>query len=466
MNRKKDLIKNTIIISIGKFSTKIVSFLLLPLYTAILLPAEKGQVDLLNRISLFLIPLITLQMDESLFRFLIDTKNKEDKMNIFSQLTIFAVISSVIWIILIFVFGNILHYEYTNWLIFYCLASFLFTIVNGFLRGEGNFKMYSLLSFINSFINIILNVIFLAVIKTGLEGMFLSYIIASVATGIYGLIYLKAYKLVTLKIDKKKMKEMIKYSLPLVPSSISWSIITLTDSLMITTNLGSSMNGIYSTSSTFPTIMNTCFGFFNTSWRESASRAVNSKDKNEFYSSVYLSVRRFLMGISLLIISFLPFVFHILVNQKYNESYIYIPSMVISVYMSSLASFSSGIFSAYKDTKILAPTTFVAALINLIFNFVFINKLGLFAPILGTLTSYIVINLYRNYKLRKYIVLPHDKYLPTNLLLLLFVSMIYYSNNVYLYILGLMLSICYSYYINKPLVKSFINSIKKKFKRK
>ena len=466
MNRKKDLVKNTLIISIGKFSTKIVSFLLLPLYTAILLPSEKGQVDLLNRISLFLIPLITLQMDEALFRFLIDTKNDGDKKNIFSQLTIFAIISSITWSILIFIFGNILHYQYTNWLIFYCLASFLFTIVNGFLRGEGNFKMYSILSFINSFINISLNVFFLALLKTGLEGMFLSYIIASISTGIYGLIYLKAYKLVTLKLDKTKMKEMIKYSLPLVPSSISWSIITLTDSLMITTNLGSGMNGIYSTSSTFPTIMNTCFGFFNTSWRESASRAVNSKDKNDFYASVYLSVRRFLIGVSLMIISVLPFVFHILVNEKYNESYIYIPLMVVSVYMSSLASFSSGIFSAYKDTKILAPTTFVAAMINLIFNFVFINKLGLFAPILGTLTSYIVINLYRNYKLRKYIVLPYDKYIPINIILLLFTSMIYYSNNVYLYFLGLIVSIGYSYYINQNLVNSFMKTIKKKFKRK
>ena len=466
MNRKKDLVKNTLIISIGKFSTKIVSFLLLPLYTAILLPAEKGQVDLLNRISLFLIPLITLQMDEALFRFLIDTKKDSEKQNIFSQLTIFAIISSCIWSILIFVFGNILHYQYTNWLIFYCLASFLFTIVNGFLRGEGNFKMYSILSFINSFINISLNVIFLAVLKTGLEGMFLSYIIASISTGIYGLIYLKAFKLISLKLDKIKMKEMIRYSLPLVPSSISWSIITLTDSLMITTNLGSSMNGIYSTSSTFPTIMNTCFGFFNTSWRESASRAVNSTDKNDFCSSVYLSVRRFLMGISLLIISILPFVFHILVNQKYNESYIYIPLMVVSVYMSSLASFSSGIFSAYKDTKILAPTTFVAAMINLVFNFIFINKIGLFAPILGTLTSYIVINIYRNYKLRKYIVLPYDKYLPINIILLLFTSMIYYSDSIYLYILGFLVSISYAYYINKPLVKSFLNTIKKKFKGK
>ncbi len=465
MNQKKELVKNTLIISIGKFSTKVVSFLLLPLYTAILLPAEKGQVDLLNRISLFLIPIITLQMDEALFRFLIDIKDNNDKKNIFSQLVIFSLISSVTWSLLIFIFGNILNYQYTNWLIFYCLASFIFTIVNGFLRGEGNFKMYSLLSFVNSFINISLNVLFLAVLRTGLTGMFLSYIIGCVSTGIFGFIYLKAYKLVSLKLDKVKMKEMIKFSLPLVPSSISWSIITLTDSLMITTHLGSSMNGIYSTSSTFPTIMNTCFGFFNVSWRESASRAVHTETKDEFYKSVYLTIRRFLMGISILIIGFLPFIFPILVNKNYNDSYTYIPLMVLSVYASSLASFSSGIFAAYKDTKILAPTTFVAAIINLTFNFIFINRLGLFAPILGTMTSYIVINLYRNYKLRKYIILPKDKYFIPSLCILALISLTYYSENIILYIVGLVIAVSFSYYINKNLVNQVIKKVLRKFKK-
>ena len=466
MNRKKELVKNTIIISIGKFSTKVVSFLLLPLYTAILVPAEKGQVDLLNRISLFLIPIITLQMDEALFRFLIDTKTDKDKKNIFSQLVIFSLISSLIWSILIFIVGNILHYEYTIWLIFYCLASFLYTIVNGFLRGEGNFKMYSLMAFINSVINIGLNVLFLAVLRTGLTGMFLSYIIACLCTGIFGLIYLKAYKLVDLRLDKVKMKEMIKYSFPLVPSSISWSIITLTDSLMITTNLGSSYNGIYSTSATFPTIMNTVFGFFNTSWRESASRAVNSDDKNKFYSEVYLTIRHFLMGVSILIVAFLPFVFNLLVNKKYSESYIYIPLMVLSVYCSSLASFSSGIFSAYKDTKILAPTTFVAAMINLAFNFIFISKLGLFAPILGTLISYIVINLYRNYRLRKYIVLPFDDMMIPSYIILIIVSFTYYSNNYWLHALGAILGICYSYYLNKNFVSKIFAGIFNKIRKR
>ena len=465
MNRKKELVKNTIIISIGKFSTKIVSFLLLPLYTSILLPAEKGQVDLLNRISLFLIPIITLQMDEALFRFLIDSKNDNEKKNVFSQLMIFSLISSIGWSILIFIVGNILNYEYTNWLIVYCLASFIYTVVNGFLRGEGNFKMYSLLAFINSLINISLNVLFLAVLKTGLTGMFLSYIIASISTGIFGFIYLKAYRLVSLKLDKIKMREMIKYSLPLVPSSISWGIITLTDSLVITTRLGSSMNGIYSTSNTFPTIMNTVYGFFNTSWRESASRALDDEKRNDFYISVYLTVRRLLMGVSLLIIAFLPFIYKILINEKYHAGYIYIPFMVLSVYCSNLASFSSGIFSAYKDTKILAPTTFVAAVINLALNFLLIDKIGLFAPILGTLTSYIVINLYRNYRLRKYVVLPFDKYMITNIPILVIISLTYYSGNKVLYVFGLIIAIIYSYYINMPLVNKLFKKIIRKIRR-
>ena len=71
MNQKKELIKNTIIILIGKFSTQLVSFLLLPLYTSLLTTAEYGQYDFLNTISIFLIPCVTLLMEEGMFRFLI-----------------------------------------------------------------------------------------------------------------------------------------------------------------------------------------------------------------------------------------------------------------------------------------------------------------------------------------------------------------------------------------------------------
>ena len=93
MNRKRELVKNTLIISIGKFSTKLVQFLLLPLYTSILTTSQYGEYDLLNIISIFLIPIITLQMDEGMFRFLIEAKNDKDKRDVFSHTIIFTILS-------------------------------------------------------------------------------------------------------------------------------------------------------------------------------------------------------------------------------------------------------------------------------------------------------------------------------------------------------------------------------------
>ena len=121
MNQKKELMKNTLIISIGKFSTQLVSFLLLPLYTSLLTTTEYGRYDLLNTISIFLIPCITLLMEEGMFRFLIDAKDDKEKGEVFSITTTTTTISFLVWSILILIVGSIIKYPYTIYLIFYLL---------------------------------------------------------------------------------------------------------------------------------------------------------------------------------------------------------------------------------------------------------------------------------------------------------------------------------------------------------
>lgn len=471
MNQKKDLIKNTIIISIGKFSTKLVTFLLLPLYTSILSTSEYGQFDLLNTISIFLIPIITLQMDEAMFRFLIDAKDDGDKRKVFSKTVIFAILSMFLWSIIIFIVGSLLNYQYTLWLIFYCASSVLYTLASAFSRGEGKFKLYSFLAFCSSILNICLNILFIAILRLGLIGLFLAYIISSILVGLYGLYRLKAYKYITFKYKYKgTTREMIKYALPLVPNSVSWALISLSNRLIITSQLGISSNGIYSVSNKFPTIINTCYGFFNTSWRESASRAVNSEDRNAFYRSVYLNLKRFLLGVSIMMLAVMPLIFNLLVNKNYNESYTYIPFMIISIYFTNMSSFCSGIFAAYKDTKILAPTTIIATTISITFNILFINKIGLFAPVFGTLIAYFVLNLYRNYKLRKYIILPRDVYLPYNILIVSLLLFLYYQKSIWLHLLALVIGSLYTVYINKSFLREIFNrknyKFLDKFKRK
>ena len=297
----------------------------------------------------------------------------------------------------------------------------------------------------------------------GLDSLFLSYIIGNSIVSLWLLFKIKVFSYIGINnLNKKVTKEMIKYSFPLVPNNISWNAISLTDRLLIVNFLGAAKNGIYSVGLRFPTIINTCYSYFNLSWKESASKMVNKKDKDDFYNSVYVSLNRLLICVSILIIAFLPLVFNLLIKKDYREVYNYIPLMIISVYFSNLSNFCSGIFSAYKDTKILAKTTVVATIINFIVGIILIQKIGLYASILATLTAYIVIYFYRNYKLKKYITLKHDNYVIYHTIMLLIVVFCYYLKNIIIIILGALLALIYSYFANRSLLKPIIKKIKRK----
>ena len=193
---------------------------------------------------------------------------------------------------------------------------------------------------------------------------------------------------------------------------------------------------------------------------------LNQEDKDDFYNSIYINLKHFLICVSILIIAMLPFVFNILIKNDYREAYYYIPIMVVSVYFSNMSNFCSGIFSAYKDTKILAKTALISALINFGIGLLLISKIGLYATALATTISYFIIYIYRNFKLKKYLILKKDKYQLLNILVLGVVTILYYTKNYLFALLALLIAIFYSYYLNKSLIKILIKKVLKIFKIK
>ena len=85
MSREGTLIKNTAIITIGKICTQLITFFLLPLYTSLLSTQEYGIIDLLNTLVSLLVPIVTLQIEQGIFRDLIEVRgNKEKETKIIS----------------------------------------------------------------------------------------------------------------------------------------------------------------------------------------------------------------------------------------------------------------------------------------------------------------------------------------------------------------------------------------------
>ncbi len=476
MNHKSQLVKNTLIIAIGKMSTQIISYLLLPLYSAKLSPSEYGTYDFVCTMSIFLLPLITLLMEEAMFRFLIDAKDFSEKKKIISQAVIYSIFGTIIFIpvsIIIMHFASDYSPMFMFAFITFVISNLLIGLSNALARGEGKVKLYSMSNFILGISTIILNLIFILGFKSGAEGLLWSNTIANIATAIVIFVKLKLSKYFG-KVDMLTMKSMIKYSIPLVPNSISWAIINMSDRIILTQMIDSAANGIYAMANKFPNIINVLYGYFYTAWKESAARIIKEENSKEYYNTIYHDTKRFLYAVTICLIAVMPFVFPIFINEAYAEAYIYIPIIMIATYYANLSSFYGGIFGAYKQTKIMGTTTLVAAGINLVIDLIFVMQFKIYAACISTLVADMIIYFYRREKIKKYIKLKELKWQGPAILLVI-ICLAYYIKyipniNMAFYwiinVITLILAISYSIANNYEFLKAGVVKIKGKIRIK
>lgn len=196
-------------------------------------------------------------------------------------------------------------------------------------------------------------------------------------------------------------KKMLAYSIPLVPNTISWSVINASDRLVIMNFLGASANGLYSIAYKFPNLISTFYNFFNIAWRETSAKIVRDNDVKEF-DKIYRMVKAAILAITIMLIAAIRYIYPFFINVQYQESIVYVPILAISIYYTSLSAFYGGVFSAYKETKILGTTSTYAAIINLVVDLALFKFIGVYAAVISTLASSLFLYLYRKYKMKKF----------------------------------------------------------------
>lgn len=431
-NKKKNLVKNTLIIGLGRLLPQAIAFLLIPLYTAFLSPAEFGIVDLVMGITALMVPLVTLQLEFSAFRYLIDSRgdlHKSGRVVTSSLVTVIgmvAVLSSIYLIV-----GQFISIPY----FYIILLSILFTILSNFLsqiaRGLGENAKYAQSSIVMALVTIAANILFIVVLGLGAEGMLIAIAIGAAVNCIFLSISINLGRYFKRSLfDADVSKELLKYSLPLVPGGIAWWVISTADRLLIAAILGVASNGIYAIAYKFPLILNSFFAIFNMSWTESAALHINSKDRNKFFSEVFNLTIKLFGSLAILIVAFVPLIFDILVNGEFREAYLYIPIMILGAFMSSMLSLYTSIYFAKKMTKDILSTVIVAALVSISLNALLLPLIGLYAAAISTLVAFGGMVIYRHYHLKKYVDIVYSR---RNILLLVmlfvFTSVLYYLNN-------------------------------------
>lgn len=468
MSKGKDLAKNTAIVSIGKICTQLITFFLLPVYTAVLSNEEYGVVDLLNTLTSLLLPIATLQIEQGIFRYLLDCReNKEKQTTLITTVSKFILVQSAICILIFLCASPFIHNEYKYFLMANLLMGILSSISLQICRGLGDNKTYAVGSFITGALTVILNVIFIVAFKWGAYGMLIATAISNLLCAIYVFVKKKIYKYIDIKQnDKKLLKDIVKYSVPLIPNMISWWIVSASDRTIISAVIGVAQNGIYSAANKFSGIFSTLYSVFNLTWTESASININSEDRDEFFSKIFDFIVRFFGSLCLGTIAVMPFVFGILVNEKFAESYYQIPILILGSVFNILVSFLGSVYVAKKLTKEIAKTSIIAAIINIVVNVALINQIGLYAASISTVIAYFAMFIYRWIDVKKYVSIKTNKTLIAVLSVSFLVAIITYNLKMKIISIVVLLAvIIIAIYINKDSAKYLTEIVKKRFKK-
>ncbi len=465
MDKEKQLFKNTAIVSIGKLCTQLITFFLLPLYTYALSTEEYGIVDLLNTLISLFIPIVILQIDQGVFRYLLDVRDKEEeKKKIISSTIFFTIIQSIIYLILFSFVSQFIHNDYKYFLAINLVAIAFSTILLQISRGIGDNVRYAVGSFLTGLVTVILNVVLIIVFHLGAYGLLIASLCGNIICIIYILFAKKLYNYTKVKyFDKAILKNILKYSILLVPNMLSWWIVSASDRLIISTIIGVSANGIYSAANHFSGIFSTQNSVINMTWTESAALNIEAEDKEQFFSKIFKLYVQFFGALCLGVIAFMPFVFSILVNSKFNSAYYQIPILIIATFFNILTSFLGSIYIAKKLTNEIAKTSMISALINIIINISLIHFIGLYAASISTLVSYFIMFIYRLIDSKKYVKMQLNQKLLFSLMLMCVITIVaYYIKNIYLCVIVAVIITIYAIYINKNNAKFIINLVKNK----
>lgn len=399
MSQYSKLVGNSAIFAVGNLGSKLITFGMLPLYTAKLTTEEYGTVDLIITTVSLLLPIISLSIYDSVLRFALDKETNLRKL--YSNAAFITGLGSVLLIIVTFCLALL-----KNVLSFLPLLLALQSYQNLFSqysKGIGRVKLFASNGILLSFLTAILNVVFLVPLEMGLNGYLISMCLAFLISDVYLFVSLNLKTEFRLKLlDRSYSLGLLKFSIPLIPNAIAWWLTTAVGRYFILFFVGASGNGLFAVANKIPTILTVFSSIFSQSWQISAIEEFDSRNRSIFFSNVYsMYSQTLLVGCSFILL-FLQLIFKVLVDGSFYVSWRYAPFLLLSVLFSSLSAFLGSQYVAAKDTMSVFKTTILGAVVNILLNFIFVPFIGLNGVGIGSLLSFLIVWLVREIDLQKY----------------------------------------------------------------
>ena len=375
MGKYKALGTNIFLFALNTFATKLISFVLIPIYTSYLTQSEYGIADLLAAVIWMLFPLATLSLSDAAMRFIIDDEKNSKQ---YATLGLLSILFScvLVFCLLPFLdfsfFGGLGDYklEFFGAYVFCALASYFSYVA----RGLNQVKLISICSVLQSLVIGFCSVWTIAYLEIGIIGYFYAYILGGIVGSLVYVIGGKQYKYISFnKESLTYLRPMLLYSIPLVPNAFFWWMDTNINRLFITGLLGISAAGMYAAATKIPTLLNLVYGIFQQAWQLSAFQEFKKQGIEHFFNTVFLLVNVLLLiGSSVLIICS-PMFASILLKKDFFNAWTLMPLLVLASYFNIITTFLGTAFTTSMKTHKLFYSMVIGAISCVILSYLLIR---------------------------------------------------------------------------------------------
>ena len=462
------MLSNTAILGAGTFASKVLVFLLMPLYTAVLSTGEFGTADLISQTAKLIIPLASVGICDGLFRFVLDAEGEERKRIFSTSLCVLAIGSiGTVGVIQILRFFDVFDGYVLLIALYVCAANFHSACAN-YLRAQDRTALFAAQGIVNTVLTILLNILLLVVFPMGSMGYVLSVVLADTIVTLGLFFGCKLFRDFSLKrASWVQAKELLKFSIPYIPTTMMWLITSASDRYIVTYYEGSSVNGLYSAAYKLPTLMSLISGVFVEAWQFSSVKDATPEERSDFFGKVYCGYMGIMfMGGACLIALAKPLT-SLLLAESYSESWKFVPILTISMIFSALSAFFGSVYFCEKKSVMSMLTAMSGAIINVALNFLLIPSHGAMGAAVATMISYLATFVVRAYDTGHYVKFKqYPARVCVNLILLLGMSFVMLLGVRYWKYLTLFALLAVFIFNSREIVGAIVVLLKKVFLKK
>lgn len=387
-------------------STRLITFIMIPLYTSYLSQREYGLSELALTTVELAYPVLTLMVAEAVLRFGIDDRARADSY-ITSGFWV-TVVSCLLFIgvapVLRFsAFGGLGEY---GW---YVVGVYVVSLLQGFFGSVakifGQMRLLTIVSVLASVITAGMAVILIAFAGWGIDGYFVSYIVGNGFAVVVFVLAGRYWRHVGLPefggAAWSRLRRMVNYSAPLVPNALSWWLLSNVNRYVITVVLGVSAMGLYSAASKIPNFLSLIAGVFYFAWTLSAFQEYQRSDVKTFFATMFSIYQAVLsVGCGALIL-LAPWLASILLQGEFFPAWTVIPTLLVAFYLNTLAMFFSSVYTTAMKTRAAAVTTVAGAAVTVALSVPLVDSLGLEGAALSVGAGTLTLLVYRVWDTRR-----------------------------------------------------------------